>query len=90
MAFIGLLGARIGTAVLDSCGELGNEVFDEIGMFVSQVGFFGGIALEIVELHKRESFVFEGSRRLGAAPTTGTRAEGELPRAAPDGKGAIN
>ena len=59
-------------------------------MFFAQVGFFGRIGFEVVELHEGESFAFECGGGLGAAPAAGAGAESELPRAAPDGEGAVD
>ena len=51
-AFIGLLGARVGAAVLDRCTQLSNELIDQSALLIGKVVFFCRIIIQVVELHQ--------------------------------------
>ena len=85
-----MLGAGVGAAVADSRSEFGDEFLNQSRFLITQVGLLGRVCIEIVELHEGESFIFEGGSRLGPTPTAGAGAKVKLPRAASDGKGAVD
>ena len=51
-ALIGLLGARVGAAVLDRSNQLINKLINQGTLLTSEVVFFCRIIIQIVELHQ--------------------------------------
>ena len=89
-ALIGLLGSRIGATILDRCDQLGNKLIDQSALLIGKVVFFCRIIIQIVELHQRKVLVLQCRPWAWDTPAAGTGAKRKLPRAAPDGKGAID
>ena len=89
-ALIGLLGARVGAAVLDRSNQLINKLIDQSALLIREIVFFCRVIIQIVELHQGQILVLQRLGRAWVTPAAGARAEDEFPRAASDGKGTIN
>ena len=90
MSFIGLNLAGGGAAVFDRLGQGGDKVLYKFRALGLQVGRFGRVFFQIVQLYGGQLRVLFCRCWLGSTPSAGAGAEGKFPFAVTNGERAVD